>query len=403
MNNAMPPGTEFTSPHPPLPGRRASGTATRSGVAAHLIFSSLAAGLVASFLFLSGCNPASGSGEEASIRALVVRTEPAEPREAYNRQQSFLGSVENRRTSRVGFDLGGTVTNILVREGETVLAEQELARLDTSRLEAAFQEAEAGLEEAEASAALAKTTLERVEQASKLNAVSTQQLDEARQNLLVRKATVARTRAQIERIRIDIQKSVLRAPYTGEVRTRMIDEGTVIRPGQPILEIAESGTLEIRVGLDRENTIGVGPGDRLTAHSRGRSFPVRLDRIIPGRNPRTRTIEIILQPTPPPPDLREGDLVEIIIPASLQTAGYWLPVSALTENSRGLWSCYVAEPLEEDQKVGAATHEISRRELEIVSLRDETVYVAGSLNPGELVVLDGIHRLVPGQRVQLSP
>lgn len=246
-----------------------------------------------------------------------------------------------------------------------------------------------------------EATLKRTRQARELNAVSIQQLEEAELNRIAREATVNRTRAQLERIEIDLEKSVLRAPFTGEVAQRLLDEGTVTAAVQPVLRITESGQNEIRVGLSRQSQQDLEMGQQLEARVRGESFSVTIDRILPGRNPRTRTVQVVALPESENLELREGDLVEILLKSRVPTPGYWLPITALTESGRGLWSCYVAEPLNPEETSGEATHRVTRRELEVLYLEGNRAFVAGSLNPGEQVVLEGLHRIVPDQRVQL--
>ena len=78
----------------------------------------------------------------------------------------------------------------------------------------------------------------------------------------------------------------------------------------------------------------------------------------------------------------------------------WLPRRALTESSRGLWACYVAlAPANGAETVSG--HVIQRRELELLHQAGDRVFVRGTLSDGEVVVVGGLQRLVPGQRVSI--
>ena len=83
-------------------------------------------------------------------------------------------------------------------------------------------------------------------------------------------------------------------------------------------------------------------------------------------------------------------------------AGFWLPLTALTESSRGLWACFVVDALGDGRGGSAATHTLARRELEVLHTDGNRVYVRGTLQDGEQVVSEGLQRLVPGQRVRLA-
>ena len=342
------------------------------------------------------------AGEAAPIRILYVAAMPIEKQDAYIRTRSFLGKVESRRSSRLGFELGGMLDGIYVQEGEAIKKNQLLARLDTDRLNAAKREAEAQLIEARAALTLAEATLKRTRQAQRLKAVSAQQLDEAAANMETQRARVVRVQAHVNRIAVDLKKSRLYAPYSGTLATRMSDEGTVLSPGQPVLEITETSRTEIRIGFDRDLSADLTPGTRIRARVRGQDIALRIDRILPGRERTTRVVQVIAVPVSNHLTLREADLVEVKLDQKIARQGVWMPVSALTENARGLWSCMVAQPLPGPQDNGGATHKLKRRDLEIISMEQDRVFVSGHFQPGDQVVTDGIHRVVPDQRVRLA-
>ncbi len=342
------------------------------------------------------------SRSRESIRVLVTQTETADKTQSFTRNRTYLGMVEPFQTSQVGFELSGGVQEVYVREGEQVTRGQVIAELDTLRLSAARREARAGLSEAEASLALAQTTLARTERARDLNAVSNQQMDEARRNLDMQRAMVSRVAAQLERIDVDLTKSTLRAPFDGIISRRFIDQGTVVNAGQPILEIMETGSTEIRLGIDRSLSDSLTPGTTFEAEFNGKSFPIQVKRVLPGRNNATRAVEVIAALTDDKGYLREGDLVTVRLDEQVVQEGFWLPVAALMENSRGLWSCYVAEPLKEAGEASGATHRLTRRDLELIAMEANRVYVTGGLHDGDQVVVEGLHRVVPDQRVRIS-
>ena len=351
---------------------------------------------------LSGQQESAPSAQTPALRILDVPAMPVEHQDGYHRTRSYLGKVESQRSSRLGFEVAGMLAAIYVREGQPVGKGQLLAELDTDRLEAARKEAEAQLQEAQAALRLAKATLKRTQQAKKLKAVSDQALDEAANSVERQRALVVRVQAQLGRIDVDLKKSKLQAPYAGTLATRMSDEGTVLAPGQPVLEITETARTEIRIGLDRDLAATLTPGRTLDASIRGLSLPLRIDRILPGREKTTRVVQFIATPIRPDVPLREDDLVEVTLRQRIHQAGAWLPVSALTENARGLWSCLVAEPIDDANEPNGATHRLQRRDVQIVSLEGERVYVSGRFQPGDQVVTDGVHRVVPNQRVRLA-
>jgi hypothetical protein len=96
--------------------------------------------------------------------------------------------------------------------------------------------------------------------------------------------------------------------------------------------------------------------------------------------------------------IRRGDLARLVLTERIVARSIELPLTALTESSRGIWAVYVAE--NRPHEVGTRdVRTLSRRQVELLHLVGEEVYVKGALEPGEQVVRAGLHRLVPGQRV----
>ncbi len=61
-----------------------------------------------------------GSVMEQKTLALVVRVAPVAMEDALTVRRRFVGMVEARRESRIGFELGGQVAEVLVDEGDAV-------------------------------------------------------------------------------------------------------------------------------------------------------------------------------------------------------------------------------------------------------------------------------------------
>ena len=101
----------------------------------------------------------------------------------------------------------------------------------------------------------------------------------------------------------------------------------------------------------------------------------------------------------PPQDgnkqFRSGELATAKVTKSVPATGFWLPLAALTEGTRGLWSVFVARPEGEQ-------HVIERRDVEVLHSEAKRVFARGALSDGEAVVLSGVHRLVPGLGVQVD-
>jgi len=344
---------------------------------------------------LSGCQPEAGESP-APPRVLTVETRPVAWREAIEREARFFGLVEARQTSELAFELSGTVDRIFVREGDSVEAGQKLAELDEERLLSRIAAREAAVNEARASLELADATYRRLERLVSADAASEQEFDEAKQARDVARATITRMQAEVEALRVDLKKSTLHAPYDGVIVRRRLDEGASIGPARAVLSIMEKGHLEARVGVNPEaaRALAIGEAFDLVAPGQGeRRYTATVARIIPRRDQSLRTIDVLFAMDAGETGLRPGDPVEARIPMPETAAGFWVPRSALTENVRGLWALYFVTP----EAAGDPVAE--RRPAEVLYFENERAYVHAPAAEGDRMVVSGLHRLAPGQRV----
>lgn len=335
-----------------------------------------------------------------ALRRLAVTAIPVEPQSGYQRAERFVGRVEFAQASDLSFELGGQVACVLVEEGDRVEAGSVLAELDTARLRARRAELVAARAEAHARFEMTRLHDLRARHLLAEDVIAPQRADDARLEAAATEAALVRVSAQIDMIDVDLAKSTLRAPFAGEVAVRHVDAGVVVEAGRPVVRLLETARPEARIGVARDVAAVLTVGEPVELRVQDGRVTGRVLAVLPERHSETRTVavRIALDPTDAP--LRDGDLAEFVWRKPVETAGFWLPRAALTEGSRGLWATYVAVP---DSDPGHADHRLDRRPVEVLYEMGERVYVRGALRAGEIVVQDGVHRLVPGQLVQLAP
>ncbi|GAB4227540.1 MAG: efflux RND transporter periplasmic adaptor subunit [Chlamydiales bacterium] len=318
----------------------------------------------------------------------------------YHYNKEFIGQVEAQQKSAIGFELTGVIETILVEEGDRVVKNEVLARLDTKRLNAELKEAKATLNRSKAEAELAQTTFKRTEEALAENAVSAQELDEAKEKKESAQAQVEVNEARVETIEIKIDKSTLFAPYEGIIIRRFVDEGVVINPGEKVLEVQKTGPLDIRVGVTPEVARQLKLGEVYKLEILDMEVPAKIYSILPLVG-KSRTVDVILKTENPPPEIRPGNLTRLLFPETVHTRGFWVPLSALTEGRRGLWTLYVLENTEQTDTLKDHIFPITRRHVEIIHIESEDAFVVGTVDDNEWFVSQGTHKLVPGIDVKV--
>jgi len=325
---------------------------------------------------------------------LVVNTHRLDLRKAYGVKERFVGLLEPIRQTRLSFERPGLVTEVLFDEGDRVSQGDVVARLDASSLSSERRGLEARLQELEAQHGLASVTLSRQSALKEKGWQSEQKFDEARFKVAELSSAIRRVKASIESIDIDIAKSEIKAPYPGTVAARSIDEGSVVNAGTPVVDVVEMGARRVRVGLSvsASRSIEAGQGYHLVAN--GQNFDGRLVSKRPDLQARTRTVTALFAVSGAD-DLPFGRIVELVVERSVRADGAWLPISALSESSKGLWTVLVVVEGEDGPK-------LVREAVEVLHVESERVYARGNFSSESRVVVNGTNRVIPGQRVALA-
>ena len=401
---------------------------------------------------------ANDKGEEAVAqeRVLPVKTITVEPVDSYQVSRTYTGRIAALRSSNLGFSRGGEIERVLVKEGDRVTQGQPIAQLDIRNLQTQRQQLVAQKEGAQAQLAelqtgariedidAASAAVTDIEQQLKLQAqqrkrreflysqgaISQEELDEfsfgegalqarlrqAKSNLAelqngtrpeqiaAQQAIVNQLNAQIADLDVTIDKSTLKAPFNGVVSQRELDEGTVVNAGQTVISLIENTTPEARIGIPDRAIDELTIGSLQTLKLGGESYNATVASILPEVNANTRTQTVVFNLEDfPLSRINPGQTVRLELAESINAEGYWLPTSALTQGIRGLWNAYtVASGDKGDKPDGMASLRIKQHSVEIVHQQGDKALVRGTLKPGDLIVTDGVHRLVPGQKVSMD-
>lgn len=351
-------------------------------------------------LVLAACGQ-QNPGEQV-FTPIKVTTVTAERATGYEAVSSYTGRVEAAMSSRAGFEIGGLLANVAVEEGDSIRRGTVLAELDIARLDARRVEADAALGQVRAELTLARATLLRTRDAFDYKGVSRQQLDEAEQGVSALEAAEALAAARLRSIEVDLDKAELTAPFDGVVVRRHADPGQVMAAGQTVVEIQSGDAPEARIGLAPPAAEGLEAGGRYLLEVNSKQLPATLRTVVPRRDERTRTVDAVFVLDTGSGQVRPGDLATFETGSWTTADGYWVPMTALVEGPRGLWQVLVAEA-GGGASAESNNHRLSNRTLEVLYADETRAFVRGTLTDGDLVVSDGLHRVVVGQHVRVEP
>ena len=128
--------------------------------------------------------------------------------------------------------VGGLIQERLFREGSEVQAGDPLYKIDPATYQAAYDNAKAELQSAEATVATARLKAKRYDELVKIDAVSAQDRDDADADLKEAQASVAAYKAALETARIDLQRTSVTAPISGRIGRSSVTAGALVTASQ---------------------------------------------------------------------------------------------------------------------------------------------------------------------------
>ena len=328
----------------------------------------------------------------------VVQLQPH--RLAY--QVTLPGTVQAISQATVRAKLAAEVKRVHVREGERVSAGQMVAEFDTAQIRAQFAERAAALESARAQLRTTERTRQTNAQLVKQNFISQNAFDSADSANDAQRAAVAVAQAQLEQTQIMLNDAVVRSPIPGIVAKRHVQPGEKVGFDAPLLAIVDPSQLEVQAqaSVTDISSIRAGmPAEVFVEGTGGRTARGRVERINPGTEPGTRTINVYVSIRNEEALFKTGMFARVVLTIAPQKEAAALPVAALRgeEGQQHVWVI--------------ADGKLAQRSV-IAGARDERaqlVEIASGLGPKEWVLAskfdnlkEGLAARVTGERVDAS-
>ena len=311
----------------------------------------------------------------------------------------FVGSIQPRYKTDLGFRIFGRMVARFVDVGATVTKGQEIAALDPAVQALAVRSAEASLANAEAQFANAQAEEARQKDLVQRNITPQAQYDLTRRNLETTTANLTRARASLHKAKDALGYTRLGADFDGVITNRYAEPGQVLTAGQKVVTLA---LLEVR-----EAVIAV--PDKLAeqlSHTSDFTITVNLERVsmkaaacapsIP-RRPNTRTRNVYVTLDNPPENFRLGATVSVTFTRPV-AAHVDLPATALLEKA-GKTFVWIVDPTKKPNIPRGLT--VTLREVSAGSRDGDRVVVTSGIAAGERIVIAGVHSLTADQYVKV--
>ncbi|PHR59258.1 MAG: hypothetical protein COA47_09860 [Robiginitomaculum sp.] len=307
---------------------------------------------------------------------------------------TWPGTISARRQSHLGFERSGLIKRVYVDTGDFVKKGDRLASLNTTAQSADLAAAKAISAQSQAALNISAATAKRQQSLANSGHISSQRLEEFLANQASADAALGAAKAQANAILARLSLSHIIAPYDGTITARHMDEGTIAGPGAAVLELVESEHLELKVGLPVNIASSLALGDLVQVNIGHGVIQAKMRRSTNVVNPVTQTVDTIFNFTGEGAKPVSGQSARIQLQDQLLQRGFLVPISALREGNRGLWSLYTLLPQKDDQ-----AYILSPVPVEIIHAGEREVYVRGPIKNGSMILRAAGQNTSVGMRV----
>lgn len=349
---------------------------------------------------------------EPPSRLPFVTTSAAEPGEGAIPVHG-AGTVRPRAEIDVAAQVNGKVAWVSpsFQGGGRVSEGQAMFRIDTADYRNRVRQAranvaagEVALLQAEEDARIAREEYELFRKRQP-DAASATPLTLRQPQLAAARAALERDRAALADAELALSRTEVTAPFTGIVRSEMVDLGQFVAAGQGVGRFYASDAVEVVVPLSDSDAalipdlwrLRAGDGNRGVRAVVSAEYGDRMhdregyvDRAEAALDEQTRTIDVVVR-VPRPfsgdgPPLLVGQFVEVEIEGVAPERYFTVPRAALRTGNE-VWAL-------------RSGNLVTIVPVQVLQRSDEMVYVTGGLEPGQPVVVSGLQIATEGMEVR---
>jgi len=352
-------------------------------------------------LALAACGER-GDGAPAETAARPVRTIIVGD-SAGSELRRFPGRVEATQQAELSFRVAGQLREVRVREGDRVEAGSVIARLDPTDYETALADRQATFDNAERNYRRASELVE---------SGSISRLDYDRMEAQFRSAEAA-----LEQARNNLAYTELRAPFTGRIAQRLVENFEEVQARQPvfylqgdqqldvIIDLPETIIRQVRRGdaVETDEDVASSDAARVQAWATFSDYPelklpLTLREVATRADAATQTYRVTFSMPPPKAfTVLPGMSADVAVDFSPLLSGdqvFWLPAQAVQADASLAAQVWIYD---------SASGTVSARPVETGRLADDRIQVTSGLAGGEEIVAVGAPYLSEGMRVRPLP
>lgn len=306
---------------------------------------------------------------------------------------SSTGTIELRESVELAFQVSGKVTQVFIKEGDTVKANQVLAEVDPIRYKLAVDAAMTTAAEARMKAARAEDQFHRMKRLFDRKGLSPGEFKKFEAAHLASRAALRRAESRAANARKELTDTRLASPIKGVIASQSIASGETAVAGTPVFTVADLDLVNVRISIPEAEIGRVRAGQPATVQVPSLSqqlFEGKVESAATTADPSTGTFVVKIAVPNPRQVLRGGMPAEARIHTDVMVELIAVPAEAVVSDPQGGTLVYVYDP---------APKKVFARRVETGSVYDREIEIKKGLAGDEPVVVSGQDRLADGAPV----
>ena len=327
-------------------------------------------------VMLSACNAENNKGQAAdeAVRVEVTQVKTA----TSDRTSRYSGTVEEESGTLLSFAVGGTVSRVLVDEGDRVGKGQLIATLDTEQLTHNHASAQAALAQAE-------DAYKRMEELHGKGSLPEIKWVEAQ-------TALQRARASEQMARKQLADCRLYAPFSGVISKKFAEKGQNVGAGTQIAKLVAVGRMKVKISVPESEMaqITVGQKADVTIEALGgASMQATVTEKGVAADPLSRSYDVKLSLPKADRKLLPGMVADVALRGGNASMACILPAHIVQideRNNEFVWLAVGGKAVKRIVTVGGFTA--------------DGVTVTSGLADGDMVITAGAQKVSEGTRVE---